>query len=123
MNASLRSFLNFIANAPSLLTLFGVLPIESTFIAGSYLTETKKSISYRVTTIMQSNFEKVLESVEALSVDEQGVLIDLVQRRLVERRRAEITAHIAQAQVEYQAGKVFRGTVDQVVAELRERET
>ncbi len=67
-----------------------------------------------------SNFEKVLESVEALSVDEQEVLIDLVQRRLVERRRSEIEAHIAQAKAEYQAGKVFRGTVAQVVAELRE---
>lgn len=67
---------------------------------------------------MQSNFEKVLESVEALCVDEQEAPIDLV-RRLVERRRSQIATNIAQPQAEYQAG-VFRGTVAQVVAELRE---
>ena len=66
-----------------------------------------------------SNFEKILESVEALSVDEQEVLIDLV-RRLVKRRREEIAANIGQAQMEYQAGKVFRGKLDKVIAELKQ---
>ena len=67
-----------------------------------------------------SNFERVLDSVEALSVDEQEALIQLVQRRLTERRREEIAANIAQARAEYQAGTVFRGTVDQVINELRQ---
>ncbi|GAA6615127.1 hypothetical protein NUACC26_009160 [Scytonema sp. NUACC26] len=67
-----------------------------------------------------SKFEQVLESVETLSIEEQEALIDLVQRRLAEQRRSEIAANIAQAQAEYQAGKVFRGTVEQVIAELRQ---
>lgn len=66
-----------------------------------------------------SRFEQVLESVEALSIDEQEVLIDVVQRRLTERRRSEIAANIAQAQVEYQAGQLLRGTVAQIMDELR----
>lgn len=65
-------------------------------------------------------FEALLESVEALSVEEQELLIDLVHRRLVERRRAEITVNITKAQEEYQAGKVQRGTVDELIAELNE---
>ncbi|KAF3885919.1 MULTISPECIES: hypothetical protein [Nostocales] len=67
-----------------------------------------------------SKFEQVLESVETLSIEEQEALIDLVQRRLAEQRRSEIAANIAQAQAEYQAGKVFRGTVEQIIAELRQ---
>lgn len=66
-----------------------------------------------------SRFEQVLESVEALSVDEQEVLIDVVRRRLTERRRSEIAANIAQAQVQYQAGQLLRGTVAQIIDELR----
>ena len=66
-----------------------------------------------------SNFERVLDSVEALSVDEQEALIQLVHRRLIERRREEIAANIAQSRADYQAGTVFRGTVDQVINELR----
>ncbi|MEH2239552.1 hypothetical protein [Nostoc sp.] len=66
-----------------------------------------------------SRLDQVLESVENLSVDEQEALIDLIRHRLAERRRSEISANIAQAQVEYQTGKVFRGTVTQIMDELR----
>jgi hypothetical protein len=62
-----------------------------------------------------SNFEKVLDSVEALSVDEQETLIKLVGQRL---GREEIATNIAQARAEYQTGQAFRGTVEEVIAEL-----
>jgi hypothetical protein len=42
-----------------------------------------------------------------------------MQRRLVERRWEEIAKHMAQAQEDYEAGKVFRGTVEDAIAELR----
>ncbi|MEW6497264.1 MAG: hypothetical protein AB1589_32890 [Cyanobacteriota bacterium] len=64
------------------------------------------------------NFDQVLESIEKLSVEDQEALIDLVQRRLVERRRAEIATNIIKAQEEYQSGRVMRGTVDELMAEL-----
>ena len=67
-----------------------------------------------------SNFARVLESVEALSPDEQEALIELVQRRLAKRRREEIAVNIAQAQTDYQSRKVFRGTVEEVIAELKQ---
>lgn len=70
--------------------------------------------------IQAPRFDAVLESIESLSVEEQEILIDLVRRRLVERRRAEIAANIAKAQEEYQAGKLRRGTVDELIAELTE---
>ena len=66
-----------------------------------------------------SRLDQVLESIEDLSVDEQETLIDLIRHRLAERRRSEIAANIAQAQVEYQSGKVFGGTVTQIMDELR----
>ncbi|MEH2145641.1 hypothetical protein [Nostoc sp.] len=66
-----------------------------------------------------SRLDQVLESIENLSVDEQETLIDLISHRLAERRRSEIAANIAQTQVEYQTGKVFRGSVTQIMDELR----
>lgn len=61
------------------------------------------------------NFEKILDSVEALSVDEQETLIKLVGQRLGQE---EIAANIAQARAEYQTGQAFRGNVEEVIAEL-----
>jgi len=65
-----------------------------------------------------SRFDEILESVEDLSADEQEALIDLIRHRLAERRRSEIAVNITQAQVEYKAGKVFRGNLSQIMDEL-----
>ncbi|MBE9168791.1 hypothetical protein IQ238_15160 [Pleurocapsales cyanobacterium LEGE 06147] len=65
-----------------------------------------------------SKFEQVLESVETLSIEEQEALIDLVRQRLKERRRTEIAENIARSQQDDRAGKVFCGTVEQIIAEL-----
>lgn len=65
-----------------------------------------------------STFDSILDEIEALSPDDQITLLDIMQRRLNDRRRDEIAANIAQAKKEYQSGHVFRGTVDEAIAEL-----
>jgi hypothetical protein len=64
------------------------------------------------------SFNGVLDAIEALSIEDQETLIAIIQKRLIARRRAEIATHIAQAKAEYQAGQVFRGTVEDAIAEL-----
>lgn len=66
-----------------------------------------------------SKLDQVLESVDRLPVEDQEILVELVQRRLVERRREEIAQNIAQAQADCDAGNVFRGTVEDAIADLR----
>jgi hypothetical protein len=65
-----------------------------------------------------TSFHEILESVEQLPVEDQEALIDLIRQRLVERRRAEIATNIVKAQDEYKTRQVFRGTVDELMAEL-----
>ncbi|MGV0023722.1 hypothetical protein [Phormidesmis priestleyi] len=68
---------------------------------------------------MQSaTFGGVLDAIESLSIEDQEALIALVQHRLIERRRTEIATNIALAKAEYQTGQVFRGTVEDAIAEL-----
>jgi hypothetical protein len=63
-------------------------------------------------------FNQILDMIDNLSVDEQEDLISIVRHRQIERRREEIANNIDQARQEYQQGKVFRGTVDDIIAEL-----
>ncbi|MEG3437045.1 hypothetical protein V0288_07930 [Pannus brasiliensis CCIBt3594] len=63
-------------------------------------------------------FNQLLEIIETLSPEELDDLINIVRNRQIERRRAEIAASIAEAHQEYQQGKVFRGTADDIIAEL-----
>ena len=67
-----------------------------------------------------TTFNQILEMIDHLSFDEQEDLINIVRHRQIERRREEIAANIAQARQEYQQGKVYRGTVDDVIAELNQ---
>ena len=63
-------------------------------------------------------FNQILEAIECLSPEEQKDLIQIVKKRQILQRRAEIAANITQARQEYQQDEVFRGTVDDVIAEL-----
>ena len=65
-----------------------------------------------------TSFNEILEMIGNLSLDEQDDLINIVRNRQIESRREEIATNIAIAHQEYQEGKVFRGTVDDIIAEL-----
>jgi hypothetical protein len=67
-----------------------------------------------------SNFDEVLDRVEQLSLEDQVALIDVVKLRLVERRRTEIAQNIATAKAEYKNGQAFRGSIDDVMAQLNQ---
>ena len=63
-------------------------------------------------------FSKILEMIDYLSFDEQDDLINIVKHRQIEKRREQIAQNISQAQQDYQNGNVFRGNVDDIIAEL-----
>ncbi|MEZ2304839.1 MAG: hypothetical protein ACBR13_24010 [Microcoleus sp.] len=65
-----------------------------------------------------STFDSILDEIETLSIDEQTALLVIMHRRLSDHRRTEIAANIAQGKQDYQSGKVFRGTVNEAIAEL-----
>lgn len=68
----------------------------------------------------QPSFNQVLEMAEFLSASEQDFLIEILQKRLVEKRRKEIAASIAEARAEYKTGKTQKVTVDELMADLDE---
>ncbi len=65
-----------------------------------------------------SHFEAVLETVESLPEEDQEILVELVRQRLIDRRRAQIVANIAETREEYRANRVQRGTVGDLMAEI-----
>ena len=70
--------------------------------------------------IASSRFQEVIETVEALPPDDQTLLIEIIHQRLIQQRRAELTADIAEARAAYQRGEVRRGTVADLMKELVE---
>jgi hypothetical protein len=63
-------------------------------------------------------FQQALDAVERLPAEDQETLVDIIQRRSVEQRRAEI-AHNAQATLQaFREGQASYGTVDDLRRDL-----
>jgi len=67
---------------------------------------------------VSSRFQQVIETVEALPLDDQLLLIEIIHQRLIQHRRAELAADIAEARQAYQHGEVCHGTVADLMEEL-----
>jgi hypothetical protein len=70
--------------------------------------------------IGSSVFQKAIEGVERLPVDDQLLLVEIIKQRLIQHRRAELTTVIAEAREAYRTGNVRRGTPEDLLKELEE---
>jgi len=64
------------------------------------------------------SFGEVLDTVEQLSLEDQEALTDIIRRRIIERRRAELAKDIQEAQEEFKAGNARPVTSDELMAEI-----
>ena len=68
----------------------------------------------------QLRFQDALETIEALPLYQQEDLIEIVQRRLAERKRGELAEQIRLARAEYARGEVRSGTVADLMSEVND---
>jgi hypothetical protein len=65
-----------------------------------------------------TKFAQVLDSAGDLAVDEQESLVELLQHRLVEHRRAELVAAVKSARREFKEGRCRPATPAQIAKRL-----
>ena len=65
-----------------------------------------------------TTFAQAVETVAELSLDEQESLVDLVRRRIAERRRAELVREVKAARQQFRQGKTKVGTPDEIMAAI-----
>ncbi len=65
-----------------------------------------------------SLFQEALNAVDALSLDDQVALIDVLNNRLKLRQRQQVVKEVREVQQEYREGKFKSGSVDDFLAEL-----
>ena len=63
-------------------------------------------------------FQRAIDVIEALPLEDQETLIDLVHRRLMECRRAEIARHAAETLQAVREGRAKYGTVEDLRHDL-----
>ena len=67
-----------------------------------------------------ANLDEVLDRAMDLPIEQQEMLIQILQRRMIERRREEIAQDAALSLAEFREEKLKVQTADEAIAELRE---
>lgn len=67
-----------------------------------------------------ANLDRVLDEAMDLPLEQQEMLVQILQRRIIERRRDEIATDAAASLAEFRAGKLKAQTASEAIAELRE---
>lgn len=65
-----------------------------------------------------TTFGDILEAADRLSVEEQESLLDVLRRRLVERRRQDVAQDIEEARGAWEAGQCREVTPDEIYDEI-----
>jgi hypothetical protein len=65
-----------------------------------------------------SSFQDAIERVEALPFEEQALILEIINHRILEQRRADLIHRVAEAREEYRNGRVSRGKVNDILAEV-----
>lgn len=64
------------------------------------------------------SLQAAIECVEALSLEDQQLLIELIHKRLIEKRRAEIAKNAAETLKALETGRANCGTVADLMDDL-----
>jgi hypothetical protein len=68
--------------------------------------------------MVSSPFQRAIDVVEALPLEDQETVIELLQRRLVERRRAEIARNATATLEAVREGRARYGSVEDLKRDL-----
>ncbi len=64
------------------------------------------------------SFHAVVDAADRLSAEEQETLIEVLNRRLADRRRAELMTDIQEAEREFKSGSLRRTTPKEIMKEI-----
>lgn len=66
----------------------------------------------------ESIFQQAIATVEALSIEDQTILIEIIQNRLRQKKRDQLKQEIEDVRQEYREEQVKFGSVEDFLAEL-----
>ncbi len=70
--------------------------------------------------VSRPSFQELIESVEALSIEDREMLVEIINKRIIEERRDELVADLEESLEACRRGEARTGTVDDLLKDLKE---
>jgi hypothetical protein len=67
---------------------------------------------------MEAKFADVLEAADELGTEEKKMLVDILQRRMIEERRKALKADVDQADKDFADGLIKPASVDEIMEKI-----
>jgi hypothetical protein len=64
------------------------------------------------------SFQDLIEAVESMPLDDQSMLVELINKRIIEKRRAELVAEVQEARGAFKRDEAKRGTFEDLMKDL-----
>jgi hypothetical protein len=65
-----------------------------------------------------TTFSEILDAASSLSADEQQALLEIISRRLADRRRAQIVHDVQEARAEFADGRARPSSAQEIMDEV-----
>ena len=66
------------------------------------------------------SFQDLIDAVESMPQDDQSLLVELINKRIIEKRRARLVAEARGARSAFKRGEVKRGTFEDLMKDLKD---
>ena len=66
------------------------------------------------------SFQDLIEAVESMPLDDQFMLVELINKRIIEKRRAELVARVQEARDAFKRGDIKSGTFEDLMKDLKD---
>ena len=66
------------------------------------------------------SFQDLIEAVESMPLDDQSMLVEIINKRILEKRRIDLIAEVEESREAFKRGEFKRGTIEDLLKDLRE---
>lgn len=66
------------------------------------------------------SFQDLIDAVESMPLDDQSMLVNLINKRIQEKRRSELVSEVQEARDAFKSGEVKRGTFEDLMKDLKD---
>ncbi|MHC1682732.1 MAG: hypothetical protein AB6733_07260 [Clostridiaceae bacterium] len=70
--------------------------------------------------VQSVSFQDLIDAVGSLPLDDQSMLVELINKRITEKRRAELVAEVHEARRAFKNGEARRGTIEDLMKDLED---
>jgi hypothetical protein len=70
------------------------------------------------TTAKSLGFQDLIDAVESLPLEDRSLLVEIVNKRIIEKRRAELVSEVMASRDAFRQGNIKRGTVEDLMKDL-----